>query len=362
MAGVDPRAASGSNGRIMMDEPEIPDAVLAEYGLESAHIAAFGNGLINQTYRVQGVQQNRFVLQRVNPIFPPEVNCDIDIVTRRLATEGLLTPLIVPTRQGALWVDVPQGTWRLLTYIEGVSHDALSGAKQAGQAGALLARFHRAVADLDHRFANQRLGIHDTSKHLRFLEETLTSKTDHPRHQAIAKLGREILDYANALPELPGLPDRVVHGDPKINNIIFDADTDEALCLIDLDTMARMPLPLEFGDAFRSWCNASGEDGRKGEFSTDLFAPAVEGYASEARGWVTAKEWSAIVPATEIILIELASRFCADALNECYFAWDAEHFASHSEHNIVRATSQLAVARSLAGQRQKLEKIVEQYA
>jgi Ser/Thr protein kinase RdoA (MazF antagonist) len=346
----------------MVDKCKIPAAVLAEYGLESADINAFGNGLINQTYRAQRDQHECFVLQRVNPIFPPEVNRDIDIVTRRLAAAGLLTPSVVPTRDGALWVDVPEGVWRLLTYIEGVSHDMLSGAEQAHQAGALLARFHRAVADIDSEFANLRLGIHDTAKHLWFLEETLTKKMNHPRHQAVAKLGREILEYANALPALPKLPDRVVHGDPKINNIVFDAGTDEALCLIDLDTIARMPLPLEFGDAFRSWCNASGEDGHKGEFSAELFAPAVEGYASEARDWVTTEEWSAIVPATETILIELASRFCADALNECYFAWDPVKFSSRCEHNMIRATSQLTAARSLAGQRQKLEKIVEQFA
>jgi Ser/Thr protein kinase RdoA (MazF antagonist) len=350
--------------RIMVGKSEIPDAVLAEYGLESAQISAFGNGLINQTHLVlvQADQQERFVLQRVNPIFPPEVNRDIDLVTRCLARKGLPTPSIVPTRQGALWVDLEQGVWRLLTYVEGVSHDALGGAKQAAEAGALLARFHRAVADIDQGFANLRLGIHDTAKHLRFLEATLTKKTDHPQHQAVTKLGREILDVAGSLQTLPPLPDRVVHGDPKINNIIFEAETDNALCLIDLDTIARMPLPLEFGDAFRSWCNGSGEDGRKGEFSADLFAPAVEGYSSVARGWVTAQEWSAIVPATEIILIELASRFCADALNESYFAWDPDKFASRSEHNTVRAAGQLAVARSLASQRQELEKIVQQNA
>jgi Ser/Thr protein kinase RdoA (MazF antagonist) len=295
-----------------LDEPEIPATVLAEYGLESVGITPFGNGLINQTYRVQVDPQTRFVLQRVNPIFPPEINRDIDLVTRRLAEQGLPTPSIVPTRRDALWVETPEGVWRMLTYVDGVSHDALSGAAQAADAGALLARFHRAVAGLDHAFANQRLGIHDTARHLRFLEQTLAQQTAHPRHQSIAELGREILDTARSLPTLPPLPDRIVHGDPKINNIVFESDTDKALCLIDLDTIARMPLPLEFGDAFRSWCNASGEDRKKGEFSADLFAPAVEGYASEARDWVTPEEWSAIVPATETILVELASRFCAD--------------------------------------------------
>jgi hypothetical protein len=41
------------------------------------------------------------------------------------------------------------------------------------------------------------------------------------------------------------------------------------------------------------------------------------------------------------IMIELAARFCADALNESYFAWDPVRFPSRSEHNRVRAEGQL---------------------
>jgi len=346
----------------MVNEFTNAQAILAEYGLEAARVSPLGNGLINQTWLVEGDDEQRFVLQRINPIFPPAINQDIDAVTRRLAAKGLLTTRLVPTTRGGLWLDRQNEVWRLLTYIDGVSHDCLSSTHQAREAGNLLARFHRAVGDMDHHFANLRLGIHDTVRHLRFLQQTLTSKIDHPQHAAASRLGQEILDLAKTLPELPGIMDRIVHGDPKINNILFERGTDKALCLIDLDTISRMPLPLELGDAMRSWCNRSGEDECVGEFSSELFASAIEGYAEEARGWITLDEWSVIVPATEIILVELAARFCADALNESYFDWDSDRFSCLSEHNLVRATGQLAVARSLAAQKNELQKIVHEFS
>ena len=66
------------------------------------------------------------------------------------------------------------------------------------------------------------------------------------------------------------------------------------------------------------------------------------------------------MPATRTILVELAARFCADALNESYFAWDARRYASRGEHNEVRAKGQLAVLRSLDAQLEEALGIVEQ--
>jgi Ser/Thr protein kinase RdoA (MazF antagonist) len=347
---------------IMVNECTNARAVLTEYGLDDARVSPLGKGLINQTWLVEKVDDQRFVLQRVNPIFPPAINQDIDAVTRRLVAKDLLTTRLVPTSRGGLWVDRQNEVWRLLTYVDGESHDFLTSENQAREAGKLLARFHCAVGDMDHHFANLRLGIHDTARHLQFLQRTLNSGTAHPQHAAAAKLGQEIFELAKTLPELPKIMDRIVHGDPKINNILFERGTDKALCLIDLDTISRMPLPLELGDAMRSWCNRSGEDERGGEFSSELFAASIEGYAEEARGWITLDEWSVIVPATEIILVELAARFCADALNESYFDWDSDRFGSLSEHNIVRAAGQLSVVRSLAAKKSELQKIVHEFS
>ena len=119
-----------------------------------------------------------------------------------------------------------------------------------------------------------------------------------------------------------------------------------------------MPLYLELGDALRSWCNPEGEDSRDACFSIELFQAAIEGYAAELHSNIRAAEWQAIVTATQTIYIELAARFCADALNESYFGWNPEKFASRCEHNQVRAQGQLSAFHSLLSQSKQAEKIV----
>ena len=342
----------------MVDDNNTAQSILANYGLETARISPLGNGLINQTWLVENGVSEHFVLQRVNSMFPAAINQDIDVLTRHIEAKGLTTCRLVPTNDGALWVEHEKGVWRLLSRVDGASRNALTSAAQAREAGVVLGQFHLAVSDLEHTFSNLRLGIHDTARHLRFLDETLRNRTQHPEYAAVSSLGREILDIAKSLPVLPQVPDRVVHGDPKVNNILFEAGGNRAICLVDLDTISQMPLPLELGDAMRSWCNPSGEDYWTGEFSAELFIPAIEGYAEQTRGWILPEEWSSIVPATHIILIELAARFCADALNETYFAWDPQKFATRSEHNQVRAAGQLTEARSLLAQEKELTAIV----
>lgn len=332
--------------------------VLAAFGAAGAAVRPLGAGLINQTLLVEGGPRGRFVLQRLHAIFPPEVNDDIDAVTRHLAARGLVTPRIIPAADGRNWTTHDGGTWRALTWVDGVGLERLESPAQAREAGGVLARFHHAVADLDHEFRSRRPGVHDTARHLANLRRALEAHAGHRRFAAVAPLARDILAAAAALPPLPAAPERVVHGDPKAANILFTRDRARALCLVDLDTLARMALPLELGDAFRSWCNPAGEDRSRASFSLELFAAAVAGYAEAAAGLVTATEAAAIVPATQTIYVELAARFCADALEESYFGWNPREFPGRSEHNEVRAESQLTAARSLAAQRVAAEEAV----
>jgi Ser/Thr protein kinase RdoA (MazF antagonist) len=341
----------------MSHELQAARAVLAHFSLEDAALAPLGSGLINLTWLVSRGAGERYVLQRVASIFPPDINRDIDVVTRRLLERGVTVPRIISTRDGALWVWRDEHSWRLTTWLPGDCHDALATVEQARSAGLLLARFHAALADLEHSFANPRLGVHDTRRHLAALRDALRAHGSHPRYGQVAPLAAAILDAAGKLPPMPVTADRIVHGDPKINNMLFAADG-AACALVDLDTVGRMPLPLELGDALRSWCNPAGEDGRSGQFSAALFSGALAGYAEAARGWITADEVQAIVLATETIILELAARFCADALNERYFGWNPAQFATRGEHNEQRAAGQLSLARSFAGQRDSLVRCV----
>jgi Ser/Thr protein kinase RdoA (MazF antagonist) len=334
---------------------EAARAVLAAWGLAGARLAPLGEGLINLTLLASSADQQRCVLQRVSRVFPAAVNRDIEVITARLAAAGMATPRLVETRAGELWVEADGWCWRLLTWLPGVTRAALSTPAQAAAAGRLLARFHRALDGCYHLFSSPRLGVHDTPRHLQRLRDALASHASHARFAEVEPVATEILAMAAGLPPVPATPDRVVHGDPKINNMLFDPDSGEGIALVDLDTVGRMPLPLELGDAFRSWCNPGGENQRRGIFSAELFRGGLKGYATHAAGWITPDEIAAIVPATLTIIVELAARFCADALYENYFGWDPSRFASRSEHNQVRAMGQLTLARSLAARQAELQ-------
>jgi Ser/Thr protein kinase RdoA (MazF antagonist) len=331
-----------------------PQSVLAAFDLEPESLVRATSGLMNPTWFASSRRGAALVLQRVNPIFSAEVNIDIAAVTEHLANKGVLTPRLVPTRDGKLWLE-HDGVWRTLTRIDGVCLDALESPLQARAAGRIVAEFHRAVSDLDHRFRNRRLGVHDTAKHLRNLREALVEHRNHRHFDAIQPLAERVLETAAALPPLPATPDRIVHGDPKISNLLFAHDADRALCLIDLDTLAHMPVALELGDALRSWCNPATEDAASARFVRPFFDAAIEGYAEAAQGFLTRAEWSTIPLGALTITVELASRFCADALRESYFGWNRARYESASAHNQARVRGQLLLAEGIRAELSELE-------
>jgi len=349
--------------------PLPPAAVLERYELDPATVAPIASGLINRSYLASRRDGGDFVLQRVNPIFPREIQEDIDAVTRHVAAKGLTTPLLVATTDAERYVELDGAIWRLLTRVPGGTQDALSTADEAREAGRVLGEFHRAVADFDQPLKSRRPPVHEIERHIANLRGALGAHRQHRAHRAVTAIADRILSIAATLPPLESQPPRLVHGDPKISNIVFrDADTAAGVaradrrgargrgagplrigvCLVDLDTLTRIPVALEIGDALRSWCNTSTEDSPLAQFSVERFAAAIDGYRRGAGELLTVSEWQAVPDATHSIAVELAARFAADALNESYFAWDRGRFASASEHNQARALGQLKVADSIA--------------
>jgi hypothetical protein len=295
--------------------------------------------------------ERRLVLQRLSPIFDPRIHLNIEAVTQRLEASGILTPRLLRTHQGALWADLEKdGVWRLQTYIPGTSFDRTTGPAQIAAASRLVGQFHRALRDLQHDFIGLREGVHHTAKHLKNLQTALLNHPDHSLFPAVSALAEVIFTNAESLSPIPDLPPMVGHGDLKLNNILFAGEhapeSENARAVIDLDTVGPQILAFELGDAWRSWCNQTGEDDPVARIDLDIFAASLEGYGDGCGRSFSIAERQALLLGPEWISLELASRFAADALNECYFGWDRTRYATRGEHNRVRAQGQFALHRA----------------
>ncbi len=336
-----------------------PAEVLAHYaGFEVAAARPYGRGLINDTFLLEG-SGGRCVLQRLHPVFGPAVHHDIEAVTAHLARKGVVTPRLIPTRDGALWVErtTPERTevWRAQTFLPDLfTYDRLVRDDHAFTAGALVGTFHRALQDLDHEYRFVRAGVHDTRSHLDTLALAIDSSPRHSLFEQVAPLAEAILAAGQALPDLGVLPKRHCHGDLKLSNLLFD-DPIKGVCLVDLDTVGRMALPFELGDALRSWCNPAGEDATDCAISAERVGLALAGYASTARGLVERPESEALIDGLATICVELAARFAADALLERYFGWDPSRHPSRGAHNLMRARGQWSLAQSVLADRAGLD-------
>lgn len=323
---------------------------------EACTAKPLGNGLINHTLGVRDAGGSLIgVLQRLNTdIFDPRVHEDIHAVTTHLADKGLPTTRLVPTAAGSLWhTDADGGAWRVLTVIGNRTIEKLDNPADAESGGALVARFHAALADFSWDFRSVRPGAHDTDKHMDTLMRAVDTHRKHDLWWEVCHAAETIQEGWRTWQGPRDLPQRVIHGDLKISNLRFQDD--QAVALIDLDTLQWGTLDVELGDALRSWCNPAAEDTTETELRLDLFEAAMRGYA---RGSVehppTQEEWAGIVPGLERICWELAARFAADALNESYFGWNPD-IGTRGQHNLLRAQGQLNLAKQVRHARSHAE-------
>lgn len=318
--------------------------------LRGANATPLSGGLINQSFAVSA-EDGEYVLQRVHPVFAPEVHENIAAVTERLRERGEPSPRLLVSRSGRPWADLgAEGIWRVMTRLPGISFDRVQGPEQARAAGARVGRFHAALADLGHTFRAVRAGVHDTPAHLRTLSQALAEHGEHRLFPEVAELAAQIVAGYAALPVAGEVPLRVCHGDLKFNNLLFSGTGPEAQLvttgIVDLDTVGRMPLHHELGDAWRSWCNPGGEDQTAATFDMDVFAASLAGWRETHTLTLAPEERRALVHGVEWISLELAARFAADALRECYFGWDRGRFPAAGEHNLLRARGQWAMHRA----------------
>ena len=220
----------------------IPNDVLAQWEVSGSQ-AKLGQGLINDTYCVD----NRLVLQRINEtVFthPKRLIENFKGVYDYLI--GLI-PRLVPTVHGEdFFVDHNRDTWRCTIYYPSRNFQYLPDelVYAAGQAfGLFLSRLRTCDVLLETVIPN----FHDFEYYLGSLERVWREEeTEQVDHDLIDRC-RKILDERT-----PTGPRQIIHGDCKINNLLFDLQSDIVVRIVDTDTLMWGYPVWDFGDLVRS--------------------------------------------------------------------------------------------------------------
>ena len=339
----------------------------------------YGSGNVNDTFlvTVQGATEPHFILQRLNlQVFrrPELVMGNLRIVgehvARRLARAPLAAgrrfevPRVLLTREGRDHVIDPGGAfWRALSFIEAAeTFDTIRDTGQAQEVGSALGRFHSLLSDLaPGRLSDTLPGFHLTPGYLAHYDEVLARRGAPPSPEV--KYGLEFIRARRALaPVLEKarsqrkLKLRPIHGDPKVNNVMLDTATGDAVGLVDLDTVKPGLVHYDIGDCLRSGGNPRGEETGDWEmvrFEAELGRAILAGYLSRARGFLTGTDYAYLYDAIRLIAFELGLRFFTD-----YLAGNVYFKVHHPEQNLARALVQFKLTESIESQETAIAAII----
>jgi hypothetical protein len=334
-------------------------------------VREYGQGNVNDTFLVTiaASPEKHFILQRLNTrVFPePELvmqnlRAFTEHVHRRLLStppdpgRRWETPRVLLTQDDEdHWVDSQGSFWRALSFIEAArALDTIKDREHAGEVGYALGMFHLLVSDLPPaRLADTLPGFHVTPDYLQQYDEVLGQH--HPEQSPEVQYALEFIkvrrSWAPVLEQARkdgSLTERPIHGDPKVNNVMLDATTGQAVGLIDLDTIKPGLVHYDIGDCLRSGCNILGEEieyWQQVHFEPDLCRAILGTYLSRARDFLTAGDYEHLYDGIRLIAFELGLRFFTD-----YLAGNVYFKARHPGHNLTRALVQFKLTESIESQ------------
>ena len=231
---------------------------------------------------------------------------------------------LVPTREKRAYLVCDDGQWRTYVYVEGTySCDSCEGPEQAFEAARAFGWFQAQLQGVD--CADMRETIprfFSTPYRLQQFEDALAEDPMDRAKQAVpeirfAQTRRAMTTVIEDALRAGRLPTRIVHGDTKLNNVLFDQASHRAACIVDLDTCMPGYSLYDFGDLVRFTAATSAEDETdRSAIGTDLelYRALEAGYREATREFLTADEVQWMPFAARLVTFTIGLRFLADHL------------------------------------------------
>ena len=357
------------------------DVVIAAFEVEGKVVDCipFGNGHINDTRLVTMDNGVQYVAQRINknvfkrPDLLMENYVGVTKFIRKKIEEMGGDPLrevlnAIPTKDGKpFYFDEEEQYWRLLVYVtDSIGYDKVERPEQFYDSAVSFGDFQYMLRDYPAATLHETIvNFHNTPDRYRQLMEAIENNAagrldEVSAEVEFAKARREFaytLENAHAEGRLPL---RVTHNDTKLNNILFDTKTGEALCVIDLDTIMPGYSVNDFGDSIRFGATTALEDETdlsKVNFDISLYELYVKGFIEGAKGGLTEGELEMLPIGAIMMTFECGMRFLADYLNgDTYFR------IHRPSHNLDRCRNQFKLVSDMEAHLDEMRAIVKKYS
>lgn len=367
----------------LTDSADVITYVVSQFlpGAEVSGIEQWFAGHINRTYFVdcsdRGCCCVRFVLQYMNG----EVFRDLDglmqnviRVSEQMAraarksggpdVERCYLHFIRTVSGEYAFKSEKLGFWRMYRYIgNAVGKLVAETNAEAYSAGFAFGKFQNMLAGMEGPRLNETIaGFHDTRGRFAALRDA-ASKDVCGRLDSCRGVYGHLLELEKFATKLQAasengeIPERTVHNDAKLSNVLLDASDFHPVCVIDLDTCMPGLAGHDFGDLARSICSDSPEDEpdtSRISVRLDMFESIVTGYVSGADGALTREEILTLPDGAVAMTLEVAVRFLTD-----YLSGDTYFRTKFPEHNLQRAKAQLALGERMIDKMPVMKEIAE---
>lgn len=347
------------------------EAVLIEYGFkpDTVILKPFGTGHINSTFLLSlssGDQQ--FILQSINiNVFkqPDIIAQNVKLVADYLAEHypDYLFISSIPTVSGKEMAVVDGVYWRLTQFVNNsISFDTLSDPKQAYEAALQFGRLNKLLSNFDASQLKETIpGFHDLGLRYKQFTDALEVSSNDLKKRAEIEINkaldyRFILDNFESFKNSDEFPNRAMHHDTKISNMLFDRSTVKGICVIDLDTLMAGKFISDLGDMMRTYLCAFSEneaDISKITIRIEYFEAIVKGYLHEMGSILTPVEKELILFSGKYLIYMQAIRFLSDYLNGSIY-----YPISYPEQNLDRTKNQFKLLAELFNNEKILVDIV----
>lgn len=338
----------------------------------------FGEGHINNTYRVTMANGAQYILQSINPSVFKNTEGLMRNVARvtaylreYLAAHGgdpeRQTLTLVPAKNGKTYIPDEKGMpWRVYHFIPNTfsyqtvekAEDFYFSAKAFASFAAMLDDYPaEELVETIPAFHNTKVRYYNLMKAIRTDKMGRAESVKNEIEFALSRIEKagRIVDAI----EDGRVPLRVTHNDTKLNNVLIDRASGQAICVCDLDTIMPGSILYDFGDAIRFGTNPASEDEKdldKVCCNLELFDAYVRGTLEVLKDDLTPTEIEYLPLGAWMMTMECGVRFLTD-----YLEGDT-YFKIHREgQNLDRCRTQFKMAADMEAKEEEMKVIVRKY-